>query len=100
MAIEAAEVKIGMEVLIDAPENPRLHESPAMVTELAEWGAHLNAPAAATGKFRALWFEMNKPAPRKAVQTGEACDMCGGFNIVRTGTCKTCQDCGDNSGCG
>jgi hypothetical protein len=33
--------------------------------------------------------------------TGEACGRCGSLNLVRTGTCKTCQDCGDSSGgCG
>ena len=31
--------------------------------------------------------------------TGNACRKCGG-NLVRTGTCETCQDCGENEGCG
>jgi len=31
--------------------------------------------------------------------TGEICDNCGGSRVLRTGNCKTCQDCGSNSGC-
>src|SRR3954462_4319269 len=32
--------------------------------------------------------------------TGNACEQCGGFNLRRTGTCETCEDCGWNKGCG
>jgi hypothetical protein len=34
--------------------------------------------------------------------TGNACTnpQCGSFNVRRTGTCETCQDCGNNAGCG
>ena len=32
--------------------------------------------------------------------TGDACDMCGNFRLVRTGTCTTCLDCGSTGGCG
>lgn len=31
--------------------------------------------------------------------SGDLCSRCGGM-CVRTGTCITCQSCGDNSGCG
>lgn len=100
MAIEAADIKVGMTVVIDTPDNERLHGTQAMVDAIEDWGVHLNAPAAATGRFRASWWEMNTHEKPKAVVTGEACDMCGSFNIQRTGACKTCQDCGTNSGCG
>lgn len=30
--------------------------------------------------------------------TGDICHDCGGPNMVRTGTCLTCQDCGTASG--
>jgi hypothetical protein len=33
-------------------------------------------------------------------QTGNPCRRCGGPNLVRTGTCMTCLDCGENEGCG
>lgn len=31
--------------------------------------------------------------------SGEACRECGNFNLVRSGTCMTCQDCGTTTGC-
>jgi hypothetical protein len=30
--------------------------------------------------------------------TGDPCDHCGLFTMVRTGTCLTCQSCGSTSG--
>lgn len=40
-----------------------------------------------------------KPRP-VATATGDLCPKCGGL-MVRTGTCQTCQGCGDSSGgCG
>jgi hypothetical protein len=50
-----------------------------------------------------------KPAPQNSAEiarasgfTGNACTnpQCGSFNVRRTGTCETCQDCGNNAGCG
>lgn len=34
--------------------------------------------------------------------TGEMCSKpgCGSFRVMQTGTCRTCQDCGQNNGCG
>ena len=32
--------------------------------------------------------------------TGNPCPNCQGGNMVRTGSCVTCQDCGHNEGCG
>jgi hypothetical protein len=31
--------------------------------------------------------------------TGDCCQNCGGFRVVRSGTCATCADCGTTSGC-
>ena len=31
--------------------------------------------------------------------TGDTCDKCGSFSIIRTGSCTTCQDCGSSGGC-
>lgn len=31
--------------------------------------------------------------------SGDLCGFCGGSNMLRTGTCVTCQDCGTNEGC-
>lgn len=39
-------------------------------------------------------------APPVRTATGDLCPRCGGL-MVRTGTCSTCQSCGDSSGgCG
>ena len=32
--------------------------------------------------------------------TGDQCQDCGSMNVVRTGTCGTCQNCGASTGCG
>ena len=69
------------------------------------------SPAAATGAFRAAWSEMEliigggivvpkKVLSQEEAQTGDVCQDCGGINMVRSGSCLTCQDCGSNSGCG
>lgn len=39
------------------------------------------------------------PPPPMRSATGAACGECGSFNVIRTGTCATCQDCGRNEGC-
>jgi hypothetical protein len=35
----------------------------------------------------------------RPVATGTACTRCGGL-MVRTGSCETCVECGENTGCG
>jgi ribonucleoside-diphosphate reductase alpha chain len=30
---------------------------------------------------------------------GDACDACGNFTLVRSGTCMKCETCGSTSGC-
>ncbi len=58
---------------------------------LAEWFVHAKGVPV-----------LAKPAARKpeSVATGNLCPRCGGL-MVRTGTCLTCQSCGDSSGgCG
>lgn len=89
-------MRIGDKVCLVTPGNVRLHVTVATIASLPPWGAHVLAPAAATGRFRALFSEMQE----LAAATGEACPKCGSFQMVRTGACITCQDCGENSGCG
>lgn len=31
--------------------------------------------------------------------TGDVCNMCGNFTMVRTGTCLQCASCGQTTGC-
>lgn len=102
---------VGDAVLLSTPGNPRADGQAGTVAALAGWGAHL-ATAFGSHAFRALWAEMlpaDRPpavrtsapvAPGKAAgYTGEVCMKCGGQHLVRSGTCATCQDCGETSGC-
>ena len=89
-------MNVGDRVRINAPENPRLHGTLASVASLEPWGAHLFAPAAATGRFRAVFEEM---VPVLASSTGDVCDECGSVNMTRNGTCLLCLDCGRTTGC-
>jgi hypothetical protein len=44
--------------------------------------------------------KMNMAVQARAVGfTGEFCDVCHSANMVRSGTCSTCIDCGATSGC-
>lgn len=53
------------------------------------------------------WFVRNDRLPNRAARSaqtptwiGEMCSKCGGM-MVQTGSCKTCQSCGQSSGgCG
>ena len=31
--------------------------------------------------------------------TGDCCQDCGSINLLRTGTCAVCSDCGSSQGC-
>jgi hypothetical protein len=45
--------------------------------------------------------ELKTPPSRpkdRASYSGDVCHTCGSPNMVRTGTCLTCQDCGESSG--
>lgn len=57
----------------------------------------LSTKATATGQIRLLEKEMELI---KGDGSGQQCDKCGSMNMLRTGTCVTCQNCGENSGCG
>lgn len=52
------QVTVGCRVCIVTPDNPKLHNTLGTVLEIEEWGCHLDAPAAESGRFRALWSEM------------------------------------------
>ncbi len=85
----------GTKVVINTPDNPRLHKSVGVVDAVEAWGAYVLTPAAATGRFRALHSEM-----QIVTYTGDACDTCGSVRLRRAGSCLVCEDCGSNSGCG
>ncbi len=48
----------GDRVVLDVPENPRLHGQEGKVLKVTEYGAVVATDAAATGRFRAHWSEM------------------------------------------
>ena len=39
------------------------------------------------------------PPPVSAAYTGDCCNDCGNFRMVRSGTCVLCLDCGRSSEC-
>ncbi|MCA0404903.1 MAG: hypothetical protein LCH39_01960 [Proteobacteria bacterium] len=49
------------------------------------------------GRFEPIEAQPAKPAAPQI--SGDACRHCGNFALVRTGTCQTCQACGETSGC-
>jgi hypothetical protein len=122
-------LKEGDGVRLVTPENLRLNGAPAVVERVTDWGAHVACAAAASGHFRALWEEMtpagNELVSQAVVQdtdtpyglqtngkltltarakasgcSGDVCDKCGSFNMVRAGACLCCLDCGSTTGCG
>jgi len=89
-------MRVGDRVRISAPDNERLHNTDAVVGQVTEWGAHLVAPAAATGQYRAAWGEMELVVD----YVGECCQACGSMNLRWAGKCKVCDNCGETGGCG
>lgn len=90
-------MRVGDRVRLVTPENERLHGTEAKIASLANWGAHLDVPAAATGHYRALWSEMELV---NAEYTGDCCEFCGSTRMRQAGACKVCEDCGESGGCG
>ena len=65
--------------------------------------AYINIVQATQRLLRILEQEDNeviKLKKNKPEMTGNSCRQCGHFQVVRTGTCLTCQACGYNEGCG
>jgi len=52
------EIVVGCRVCIVTPDIPQMHNTYGVVLAIEPWGCHLEAPAAASGRFRALWSEM------------------------------------------
>jgi hypothetical protein len=102
--MEPAACHVGLRVRLQTPDNPRLHGASAVVHLLTAYGAHVVTSAAATGRFRALWCEMEPERPAvpglNGNGAGRCCDVCGSLRLLQTGSCWTCQDCGTSGGCG
>lgn len=92
----------GQRIRLRVPENARLDGAAAVVLEVTGYGARVRTPAAGSGEFRALFSEMvpeHGLANRLAATTGDVCSCCEGSNMIRTGACATCLDCGTSGGC-
>jgi ribonucleoside-diphosphate reductase alpha chain len=44
-------------------------------------------------------IEILKLSSKNAGYTGDICDICGNFTMVRNGTCLLCLTCGSTTGC-
>lgn len=51
------------------------------------------------GTVSAQVVKNEPPKKSQSYITGDTCPICGNL-VKRTGTCKTCTSCGENSGCG
>jgi hypothetical protein len=85
-----------------------LAESKFAILQGAEFGDVVETIDLADLPALREWFVCDPSVPnlaaragsRATVPTGEPCRRCGGL-MVRTGTCLTCQSCGESSGgCG
>lgn len=107
-------IQRGDQVILNVPENKRLHGAVAIVKEVTDWGAYVATNAAATGEFRALQEEMISeqvietngvhisPTHDQVIPTqytGDICIHCQSARMRRVGTCLRCDNCGDTTGC-
>lgn len=99
------EFVVNAKVTLNTPENDRLHGKEGIIYEVTEYGAIVRTNVG-SGFFRALFSEMVLEGTEttngvhvKKEYTGNCCVDCGSTNLLRTGSCETCQDCGRSSGC-
>lgn len=106
----------GTAVTLYTPDNPRLHGASAVIVEPTEWGAIVETEASGSGQYRASHDEMvivetnghksesslpgQRGVARQQGYTGDACDVCGSFRVLRSGPCLKCEECGTSGGCG
>lgn len=69
---------------------------------IRDCGCRLNSEpwwAPCPSEARRVMPKLETHAPKLAGQfSGDSCQDCGSFEMVRTGTCLTCQQCGSSSG--
>lgn len=87
-------------------EDVRYIQSKATAADRQVFGRYqqtgkLSDLVAALAIFAAILEERSSPAASSVVTklSGEFCRDCGSPNMLRTGTCMTCQDCGSSLGC-
>src|SRR5262245_17024135 len=72
--------------------------SPDVKRRLAEADALLNGEEGSGGSYAAPAIAPGQTALFNAWEDAVECAKCGG-RMVRTGSCYTCRDCGQNTGC-
>lgn len=85
------DMKVGLAydcVCVEAPQAPALPETSAEVS------AYLAAP-------EPILLTSEERREQSAAQgfTGDECNECGNFTMVRNGTCLKCNTCGATTGC-
>lgn len=81
-----------------------VEEAKAMLLKGVEFGVVFVCVAENERGALREWYVRRAGLPNLAARNtsrpeGNSCQRCGGF-LVRTGTCETCQECGENAGCG
>jgi len=63
--------------------------------------AEIVTEAGSLGEPIAKTINANEERIKSMMQgyTGNSCDDCGNFTMVRNGTCEKCDTCGATSGC-
>ena len=88
--------------IMSAEVRARLQGQPAEAEPLADgtmYGDLVASPEAHTAASIVPIQTAGQRALFNAWEDAQECAKCGGRKI-RTGSCYTCRDCGDNSGCG
>ncbi|HMG99294.1 MAG TPA: hypothetical protein VK546_10260, partial [Gaiellales bacterium] len=88
--------------IMSAEVRARLQGMPAEAEPLADgtmYGDLVSSPEASEARAVVPIQSAGQRALFNAWEDAQECAKCGGRKI-RTGSCYTCRDCGDNSGCG
>ena len=88
--------ELAMDKLTEEHERAALASTAANRQERAAVAGSAPAPSVPTATIA-------PPSPVRLAKsggfTGNACLDCGGFQMVRSGTCERCLDCGATTGC-
>lgn len=102
--MDAANAAVNVDdiVVLNVPDNPRLHNRTGRVAEVTAYGARVRTGVGG-GEFRALLSELRPgiPGPDAKAQgySGDVCANCQGSRLRRNGACLCCDDCGTTTGC-
>ena len=72
----------------DSPEAPHLAGVPTASSQMGQDQTITGGP-----------YRLKRGEAQEMGFTGDACGACGGMRMKRSGTCATCQDCFQTTGC-